>query len=90
MKPDFVVVDRRSNDVHLFIISIADDADLAEVQKTVEGLYQNLIALMKAKAGKDVNVTFHTIEIGSYSGLVSETTKFALWEVYKLTTRTQV
>jgi len=52
--------------------------------------YREMIDLMSAKSGIDAKVYFHTIEIGSYSGLVSETTKFALWEVYKLTTRTQV
>jgi hypothetical protein len=60
------------------------------VQKNVSELYQELIQLMVAKAGSDANIAFHTIEIGSSSGLLSETTKFALWELFKLTTRTQV
>jgi hypothetical protein len=45
---------------------------------------------MTLKAGSDAKITFHSIEIGSYSGLVSESAKFTLWEIYKLTTRTQV
>jgi len=69
---------------------IVDDAELAEVQKNGAEQYREMIDLMSAKSGIDAKVYFHTIEIGSYSGLVSETTKFALWEVYKLTTRTQV
>jgi len=56
----------------------------------VEELYRELIELMKAKAGKDIKVAFHTVEIGSNSGLLSEAAKFALWEAYKLTTRLQV
>ena len=90
LKPDMVIIDRRTNDVHLFVVSIADDADLAEVQRNVVEQYQELVELMSVKAGSDAKVTLHTVEIGSYSGLVSETTKFTLWEIYKLTTRAQV
>lgn len=90
LKPDLVVVDRRSNDVHLFVISIADDTDLAEVQKSIEEQYREIIELMTVKAGSEIKIAFHTIEIGSCSGLMSETTKKTLWEMYKLTTRTQV
>lgn len=90
LKPDLVVVDRRSNDVHLFVISIADDTDLAEVQKSIEEQYREIIELMTVKAGSEIKIAFHTIEIGSCSGLISEKTKKTLWEMYKLTTRTQV
>jgi hypothetical protein len=32
----------------------------------------------------DPNLSFHTIEIGAFTGQISEGTKFALWEIYKL------
>ena len=32
------------------------------------------------------DLRFQTIEIGTFTGQISEVTKFALWEVYKLST----
>jgi hypothetical protein len=49
LKPDMVIVDRRTNDVHIFVVSIADDSDLAEVHKNVTEQYQELIELVFLK-----------------------------------------
>ena len=32
----------------------------------------------------DPNLSFHTIEVGTFKGQISEGTKFSLWEIYKL------
>lgn len=43
MTPDLVVVDRQTNDVFIFVISIVDEKERAETQKTVCEDYHELV-----------------------------------------------
>jgi hypothetical protein len=43
INPDFVIVDRQTNHVHIFVISIADESELIETQKQVLEKYYDLV-----------------------------------------------
>ena len=45
LNPDLVVIDRDSNQLHIFVLSIADESDIPEIRKSVLEKYYNLVNL---------------------------------------------
>ena len=43
LKPDLVVIDRESNQVHIFVISIVDESEMADTRKSILENYYYLV-----------------------------------------------
>ena len=44
LRPDLVVIDRHTNHVHIFVISIADESEMPEAQRRVLEQYYDLVS----------------------------------------------
>ena len=81
--PDIVAIDRLSDEVFIFVISIPHETEI-ESQHTEElnRFHQGIVSMRRSF---NSTVNFFALEIGAGSGFTSENSKIALYELHKLT-----
>ena len=85
--PTFVAVGREIDEVYLFDISIHHESEIEIARHTKMEIYGPLVdAIRRQKSSSLVNL--YTLEIGASLGQMSETTKFSIWQLFRLTNKT--
>lgn len=83
--PDFVAIDRLSEEVFIFVITCPHESDMEDCHTEQLNKYHQGLAAMRRSFKCTVN--FYALEIGSASGYISTRSANALYELHKLTTK---
>ena len=85
-EPTLVAVGREIDEIYLFDISIHHESDTDTGRRSKLEMYGPLVeAIRRQKSSSLVNL--YTLEIGASLGQMSETTKFSIWQFFRLTTK---
>ena len=85
--PTLVAVGREIDEVYLFDVSIHHESEIEIARHTKMEIYGPLVdAIRRQKSSSLVNL--YTLEIGASLGQMSETTKFSIWQLFRLTNKT--
>ena len=77
---------REIDEIYLFDISIHHESELELARHAKMEKYGPLVeAIRRQKSSSLVNL--YTLEIGASLGQMSETTKFSIWQFFRLTTK---
>ena len=85
-EPTLVAIGRETDEIFLFDISIHHESEIEPARKVKMNTYGPLIEAIK-RAMSSSSVNLYTLEIGSSLGQMSETTKFSIWQFFRLTTK---
>ena len=78
---------REIDEVYLFDVSIHHESEIEIARHTKMEIYGPLVdAIRRQKSSSLVNL--YTLEIGASLGQMSETTKFSIWQLFRLTNKT--
>ena len=85
-EPTIVAVGREIDEIYLFDISINHESEIELARHAKMEKYGPLIeAIRRQKSSSLVNL--YTLEIGASLGQMNETTKFSIWQFFRLTTK---
>lgn len=89
--PAMVAIGREEDEVFVFSLCTPDDSDPANGgllrHSWAQEDFQPLLDAVRAQMGATTNVSYYSIAVGSSLGHMSESTKFALWQLFQLTTQ---
>lgn len=83
MVPDLVAIDRLSDEVFIFVISVPHETEIEDAHASQLNKYHQ--ALLTMRRSFNCTVNFHAFEIGSASGYINNRTNSAIFELHKLT-----
>ncbi len=81
--PEIVAIDRMSEEVFIFVISLPHESEMESSHTEKLNQYHEAVLGMRRAFNSCVN--FYALEIGSVSGHVTESSRVALYELHKLT-----
>ena len=85
-EPTIVAVGREIDEIYLFDISIHHESEIELARRAKMEKYGPLVeAIRRQKSSSLVNL--YTFEIGASLGQMNETTKFSIWQFFRLTTK---
>lgn len=87
LQPDIVAIDRLSDEVFLFVISIPHETEIEDAH--TEQLNKFHQALLAMRRSFNCTVNFFALEIGSASGFIPDRSQNCLYELHKLTVSRQ-
>lgn len=85
--PDIVAIDRLSEEVFIFVITVPHETEIEDSHTEQLNKYHQGLAAMRRSFNCTVN--FFALEIGSASGYTPERSNCALYELHKLTVTRQ-
>ena len=77
---------REIDEVYLFDVSIHHESEIEIARHTKMEIYGPLVEAIKRQKTSSL-VNLYTLEIGASLGQMSETTKFSIWQFFRLTTK---
>ena len=84
--PTLVAVGREIDEIYLFDISLHHESDIELARNAKMEIYGPLVEAIKRQKTSSL-VNLYTLEIGASLGQMSETTKFSIWQFFRLTTK---
>ena len=84
--PTLVAVGREIDEIYLFDISLHHESEIEMARHAKMEIYGPLVEAIKRQKTSSL-VNLYTLEIGSSLGQMSETTKFSIWQFFRLTTK---
>ena len=84
--PTLVAVGREIDEIYLFDISLHHESDIELARNAKMEIYGPLVEAIKRQKTSSL-VNLYTLEIGTSLGQMSETTKFSIWQFFRLTTK---
>ena len=85
--PDLVAIDRLSDEVFIFVISIPHETEIEDAHTEQLSKYHQALTAMRRSFNCTVN--FAALEIGSASGYIADRSHGPLYELHKMTVSRQ-
>ena len=85
-KPAICALHRGSGDIYIFEVQLPHEAEMETVHRCTAAKYSQCKDWLQEN-NRTSHVYFYSIEIGSSLGHMSENTKFAMWQLFQITTK---